>query len=192
MHTWLCDNLSLSVILLGTTTLVLGYAWWRTRQRSYAYGAGASIALIGAACLAVYLIPLLFGESDVQQIERKIREMAAGAKARDLDRISRHLAENFLYGSSDKRAFIGKAGEALIRHDVEDVVVWDFEFGEVSRSKPACKVAFKAKPKGNWRGSEVYYRCVAEFVIEPDSQWRMRTFRIFLGDTNQEATIPGF
>src|SRR5437868_13896106 len=75
MHSWLLDNFAFILILLGIVAAACAYAWWTSRRRYYAVAAGTAAALMAAVCLLVYLLPLLLGESDGQQIERKVREM---------------------------------------------------------------------------------------------------------------------
>jgi hypothetical protein len=194
MHSWLLDNFALLIMLLSIAALALAYVWWRTRRKYYAFAAGAAVALMGLVCLLVYLLPLLFGESDGQQIERKIREMAAAVKERNLDRIFSHISRDFRFGSHDKAAFRQRAEETIRRRDVEEVVVWDFERGEIARERRTAKISFMVKARGNWQGSEAGYRCDADFVLDPDGQWRMRSFQIFnpFRESNEPINIPGF
>jgi hypothetical protein len=194
MQSWLTDNFDILVILLGILALALGYSWWRTKRRYYMFGAGAAVLLVGVVCLLVYLLPLVFGETDSQQIERKIREMAAGVKARNLDRIFRHVSDSFHFGSLDKTAFRQRAEQIIRRRDVEEVVVWDFERGEIAREKRAGTMSFTVKARSNLRGSELPYRCEADFVLDSDGQWRMRGFQIFnpIVESKEPIHIPGF
>jgi hypothetical protein len=194
MQSWLLDNFALLIMLLSIAALALAWAWWRTRRRRYGLAATSAVGLMGLVCLLVYLLPLLFGETDSQQIERKIREMAGAVKTRNLDRIFSHISERFLFGSLDKATFRRKAEEVMNTRDVEEVVVWDFERGEISREQRTGKVRFMVKARGNWRGSEAGYRCDADFVLDPDGQWRMRGFQIFnpFRESDQPLPIPGF
>jgi hypothetical protein len=157
-------------------------------------GAGAAGGLIGLLCLLVFLAPLIFGESDSQQIERKVREMAAAVKADNLDEAFRHISREFRFEGLDRPAFRQKAQEAIRRQRVEDVVVWEFEHREISRQRRTAKVRFMVKVKGDWRGSEAAgYRCDADFVLDPDGQWRLRTFQIFnpFMESDQPIRVPG-
>jgi hypothetical protein len=72
--------------------------------------------------------------------------------------------------------------------------VWDFERGEVSRAQRTAKVHFMVKARGDWRGSEAGYPCNADFVLDPDGQWRLRGFQIFnpFVEADQPLHIPGF
>src|SRR5436309_13981302 len=131
MQNWLHDNFALISMLLSIAAGVLLYAWWKTRRPMYALGAGAAVAFMGLIWLLLYLLPFLFGESDGQQIERKVRDMAAAVKARDVNRIFSHISEEFRFGSHDKATFRRRAEDVIRSRDVEEVIVWDFERGEI-------------------------------------------------------------
>jgi hypothetical protein len=194
MQSWLLDNFDFVIIVLGITVLALGYGWWQTRRRYYAFGAGTAVVLTGAACLLVHFSALLFGESDHQQIERKIREMAAAVKTADLERIFRHISDDFRYRNHDKSAFRQKADEVMRKRKVDEVVVWDFQRGEITRAQRAARISFMVKVRGDWQGSDAGYLCEAEFVLDRDGQWRMKGFELFnpFRESNQPITVPGF
>jgi signal transduction histidine kinase len=194
MQSWLLDNFELLIIVLSITALALAFVWWRTRQRRYAFGAGAALALMGLVWLLVYLLPLLFGESDSQQIERKVRAMAAAVKEANLDRIFSHISRDFNYRSHNKTAFRQKAEEVMRSRHVEEVIVWDFQRGEITRAERTARISFMVKARGNWQGSEIGYLCEAEFRLDSDGQWRMKGFELFnpFRESNQPIPIPGF
>jgi len=194
MQSWLQDNFGLLIIVLSITALAFVFVWGRTRQRRYALGAGTAVALMGLVWLLLYLLPRLLGESDSQQIERKVREMANAVKDANLDRIFSHISRDFEYRGHNKAAFRQKAAEVLRSRNVDEVIVWDFDPGEIAREKRTGKVRFLVKARGNWRGSEAGYLCEADFVLDSDGQWRMRGFQIFnpFMETDQPIPIPGF
>ncbi len=194
MQNWLLDNLALITILLSIVTLAFVFVWWRTRRRPYALGAVTAVTLLGLVWLLLYALPLLFGETDSQQIERKIRAMAAAVKTRDLDRIFSHISESFHFGSHDKASFRRRSEEVIRAGEVEEVIVWDFQRGDIARDKRTGKVSFMVKARASWRGSEAGYRCDADFVLDPDGQWRMHGFQLFnpFRESKEPLQIPGF
>jgi hypothetical protein len=193
MPSWLVDDPSLVFILLCTLALVLGVLWWRTRKRPYLLGAGVAVVLLAGVWLLGHFV-----ETDAKQIERKIREMAASVGDRNLDRAFAHISQDFHFGNSgrqfDRQLFRQRAQEFISTHRITEAVVWDFEPGEVSRAQRTGQMAFKVKVRSDLlRGGE-HYRCVADFVLDPDGQWRLRSFQLFnpFVETNQPFQIPGF
>jgi hypothetical protein len=135
----------------------------------------------------------VFGETDSQQIERKIRAMAAAVKSNNVDRIFSHISESFHFGSHDKASFRRRAEEVIRARDVEEVIVWDFERGDIARDKRTAKMSFMVKARSSWRGSEAGYRCDADFVLDPDGQWRMGGFQLFNPfRANEPIPLPRF
>lgn len=52
---------------------------------------------------------------------------------------------------------------------------------------------FYVKPKGRaMGGSEAFFICKADFVLDPDGQWLLQTFQVFnpAVDTNRPMTMP--
>jgi hypothetical protein len=190
MQNWLLDNLALITILLSIVTLAFVFVWWRTRRRPYALGAVTAVTLLGLVWLLLYALPLLFGETDSQQIERKIRAMAAAVKTRDLDRIFSHISESFHFGSHDKAAFRRRSEEVIRAGEVEEVIVWDFQRGDIARDQRTGKISFMVKARASWRGSEAGYRCDADFVLDSDGQWRMGGFQLFNPFRESKEPIP--
>jgi hypothetical protein len=212
MANWLHDNLTVLTMLLGTAALVLLVLWWQTRQRKRAELAierptqasrilqwrnrERKIAFLAVAVVvllaAIWLITL-FHETESRKIKEAIDEMRAGVQARDVERIFQHVSKDFRYHAHDRETFKGLSREILRRRDVEDVLIWDFEPEKISREDRTATVVFKAKPKGNWAGSEAFYLCRAEFVLDPDGKWRLKGFKVFnpFVNTNEEISIPG-
>jgi hypothetical protein len=189
MSSWLVDDPTLIYMLLGTAAVAFAVLWWKTRKTGYAYGAGTAVALMGALFLLGTWV-----DTDQKRLRRALEEMAAGVTAHDLDRVFEHISADFQYRGHDKLAFRLKADEAIRARHVESVQVWDFEPIAIDRPRRSASMAFRVKGKGNWSTGKEYYRCLAEFVLDPDSQWRMRGFKIFnpLVETDQEIAIPGF
>jgi hypothetical protein len=145
------------------------------------------IVLAVLAVLAgVYFLLDRLVETRREQITRKLHEMAAAVRARDVDRIFAHFSEQF---SVQTRA--GRRNKADFRSDVEanldritDLVVWDVQFPDDSG-----RVNFRVNPKGpQVDGLQVTVR--SEFVLDPDQQWRLRHFEILLGLGGDTVLLP--
>lgn len=194
MQSWLEDNFWFLIIGLSIFGLAFAYLGWRTRQRYYAIAAGTAVILMGLVWLLPLVLPRLFGESDSQQIRRKIREMADAVKVADLDRIFSHISRDFNYRGHGRADFRQRSAEVLRSRQVEAVIVWDFEDLEIARKDRTAKVRFLVKPRGPWQGSEAGYPCEADFVLDSDGQWRMKGFQIFnpFVESDQPIPVPGF
>jgi ketosteroid isomerase-like protein len=188
MITWLVDNPALAYIVLATVAIVLMVACWRTQQAKYLVGAGVAFVLILGVWLLSTYVP-----TDSKRIQSAIEEMSAGVRSRDLDRIFAHVAGDFRHGGLDREAFRKAADQAIRGHDVTNVLAWDFEPGEISREKGTAQMTFLVKPEGAWGTPAQYYRCVAQFVRDPDGQWRMKGFELFdpLTRSRDPVAIPG-
>jgi hypothetical protein len=186
MLSWLLEEVAIIYMLLGTILLVAAALWWRTRHNKYLIGAALTVVFIGVLALLAYFV-----ETDDKRIAKAVQVMAAGVKARDLDRVFRHLSEQFHIGGHDKASFRRFAENAIRSHNVEDVIVWDFD-GAKGSGKTMRRMAFKVKVRGNWSGGADHYLCVAEFALE-QGQWRMLGFQIFnpFMETTRPIPIPG-
>ena len=187
MPSWLVDDPTLVYMILAALAVILGVAWWRTKQGKLLLGAIGTVVLIAA----VWLIGQ-YAITDAKRLQRAVEAMAAAVQGRDIITIMAHTSRDFDYHGTNRDEAAKKLQGILQREDVTDVVVWDFEPQEISREQRAARMNFMVKPKGNWN-SGTHYLCRSQFVLE-DGQWRLRTFAIFnpFVDTNQEIIIPGF
>jgi hypothetical protein len=185
MSNWLFDHEILMTMLLGSAGVALVVLWWRTRRRLLLVGAFVVVALGG---LVWYLASL----SDQAKIIHAFQEMSAGVHEKNLDRIFAQISNDFNLKGQHKAEFRRWAEEILRQGGVSDVEVWDVGPQEVSREQRSAKVFLRAKPKGSRVGEGTYYRVVADFVLDPDGQWRMRSFEVFrpVGDTHEPLPIP--
>jgi hypothetical protein len=153
---------------------------WRDLQRRLAL---PPIILAVLALLAgVYFLLDRLVETRREQITRKLHEMAAAVRTQDLDRIFAHISEQFNVFGKNKAAFRDYVESRF--SEVQELVVWDEQFPDDSG-----RVVFRAKPKGP-RIPEQFQAIVhAEFVRDPDEQWRLRHFEIRFGLGNE--VLPG-
>jgi hypothetical protein len=187
MSSWLVDDPTFVYMILATLAVILGVAWWRTRQGKLFVGALVAVALI----VGVWLIGH-FAVTDAKRIQRAVEEMAAAVQRRDLNAVFAHISRDFDYRGTDRERARKVLQDILQRRDVTEVAVWDFEPERISRDDRLAKVSFLVKPKGNWN-SGTHYLCRAEFVLE-EGQWRMHRFKLFnpFAETHQEIVVPGF
>lgn len=188
MPSWLVEDPTLAFVFLALVALVLGVLWRQTRQRKYLLGEVVVTGLvIVVALLSRYV------ETDNKRIIHSIEEMAEGVRTHNMDRIFAQIADSFHYGTLDKKGFRSSAERVIRNRDVTEMVVWDFELADVSREKRSGKVTFRAKPRGNFGGDAAYYLVEADYVLDPDNHWRMRSFKVFnpFVETRQPMVIPG-
>lgn len=185
MFDWLLDNRWTVCLILASAAVILLALWYRTRKRYYAVG----VAVVAGLAALFFLIAALRGETDQQQIERKVRELAAAAQAADAEQIARHLAEDFRSpGQKNRETFVADVVAQVRWQQVTEVVVWGFDFKEVSRDQRTAKVRFSAKVKSG--NGDFTADVEADFVLESDDEWRLKGFKVFFPpNSTQEFPI---
>src|SRR5262245_28919448 len=188
MPQWLIEDLGFLALLLSVGAVALLIGWARTGNRKYAVAAGVTAGIAIAAALVWFFL-----NQDQREIRRKVEEIAENVGTRNLDRVFRHVSAEFRYGSHDKRALREAAQEALRRRDVTGVRVWDVQVEELSREQRTARVSFHFKGRGNWGTGAEFYLCRAVFVLDPDHEWRLKSFQVFnpAVNTNEPIAIPG-
>jgi hypothetical protein len=187
MLSWLVDHATGVYIVLGIVALAFLIALWVTRKRRYAIG----IAVPASLALLLFLLTLLL-PTDRTQIQHAIDEMGAGVRERNTDRIFDQISDQFHLGSQDKKAFRGAVDPILRRGEVTEIQVWDVRDFEISRDNRTATVVFQVKPQPAERFDNLFYRCKATFVLDPDEHWRMSNFQLFnpFVDTDKPIEVP--
>jgi|GEM_PF-2381631 len=187
MPSWLVDDPTFVYAVLAALAVILGVAWWRTKQGKLFIAVLVAIALIGGVWLLSH-----FGVTDAKRIQHAVEAMAAAVERHDVNTIISHTSRDFDYHGTSRESARQKLQDIMSRGDVTEVVVWDFEAENISRAERSANMLFIVKPKGNWN-SGTHYLCRARFVLE-DGEWRMQSFAIFnpFVDTNKEIIVPGF
>jgi hypothetical protein len=191
MPYWLVEGDLTLYAILAAVGLVCVAVWWRTRRRTYAIGAVA----VAVAILAFLLLDH-FVESEREQMIRKVQEIAHAISHRRLDRAFEHVSEQFDRRGKNKQGFREFAEAHLRRGFVTDVQVWDFTVTEVSAETRLGVVECFFKVRGNFPGGEsppgAFTRIV--FTLDPDKQWRVRSFDWFssISDSKSPQPIPGW
>jgi hypothetical protein len=188
MPTWLTEDPSPVYLLLGIIALAFFVAYWVKRQRKYLVGVGIVTALVGIVALIDHLVV-----TDREQIVHHLGEMAEAGSNRDLDRVFRHFSAEFRHQGHDKSSFRQAAERAIRQHNVRDFRIWDLEPVEISSETRTAKAAFKIKFQSDLSRGADFFLCRAEFVLDPDGQWRLKGFQIFnpFVNTDQPLQIPG-
>jgi hypothetical protein len=183
---WLFEGRSAVYLALAVAAGLLLALWVRDRRRHWLLGVG----FVGVLAL-LYLLLDRVVETNREQVVRKVKEMAEAVKTRDTGRLFAHISDQFRRGSLNKSAFRQAVEGAFNQRQVESVTVWEFDFPEgTSGEGGRLPVVFQAKPHGG-PADGAFFRFQAEFVRDPDGQWRLQGFQFFYPTSNQPLQIPG-
>jgi hypothetical protein len=187
MPSWLAEDPTPVYILLAVAAVALAVAYWNTRKRAYLVGIGAVLLLAGVVWLIDFLVV-----TERERLVKTVNTMGRAVQALDVDGVFRHLSEDFEFGGMRKAAFQESVRRGVRLYDVREMQIWDVQVPEVSAEKRTARVEFNAKVRGNWSGGEEFYLVKAEFVLEPDQQWRMRRFTLHkpFADSRDPIQIP--
>jgi len=209
MPSWLIDDPAETYLVLGLLALILGIVWWMNRGADFGkkrfgwvYGlierrltlnqfCAMGLTLIGVFGVVI-LILYLFVETDNKRIRRAIREMADGVQQDNLNKIFAHISDQFRWAGMSKESFRREVESRRSRGDVTEVRTWDFAQPKFTEDKKEATIEFMVKPIGNLNVKEVWYRCVATFVRDPDGKWRLKTFSLFKPQDNPATAAPIF
>jgi hypothetical protein len=183
---WPFDNcLSISLVL-GAAGLGLAFAWYRTNQ--YAFGLGSVIVV--ALLVIFFVLFFIYGETARDQVERKVRELVAGVDNKDVDKIFQNISDRFEYTQDstklNKQQLRSYAVEALRRPELKGMIADDIRVDPIDRDAGKASVLFRVIIKGD-NDRIPPFQVKAEFILDPDKQWRMKSFTLhnMMGDQSQ-------
>lgn len=192
MPSWLVDDPTTALFVLGLLALPLAVFWWVRRGEDFGKKklnwikgllarrlTGNQCCAMGLTCLGflavVVLLLYFFVDSDDKRIQRAIKEMSAGVKEQNVDKIFAHVSERFSLMGQGKNSYRSVVERYLHNGEITDISVWDSEQAKLTKDKKEATIEFKVKPKGTL-SQGVGYRCLATFVRDSDGQWRLQTF----------------
>jgi hypothetical protein len=167
-------------LLLAAAAIVLVVVWLRTRDRRCLYGLGGVAGVALALWLGTLTVRYFRGESDADQIERKLHDMSGAVRAKNVDGIFQHVSDDFGPAKGSKEALRTVVQQNLEQGGLTDVEVQGIEPPQVTRPAqgPAtATVRFRVRPAS---ADGRYIRFVlidARFILDPDGQWRLKSFR---------------
>jgi hypothetical protein len=198
---WLFEGRLAVYIVLGAFAFVFLLCWKQVPRRAYLIGFG-----VAAALLLLYFLLDRFVETDREEIQRKVEVMARNVQTGDVDAIFANVSRNFRVGSTNREGFRQFAESAIRSHRAEVVIVWDFEFPDDfkspiqvrevlsptevrERNTEVAQFSFLVRCRGSF--GEVFERCEARFIRDPDGQWRFFDFRLRNPVDNSPVSVPG-
>jgi len=189
MPVWLSDPSPTVYVFLTMIGVAAVWYWFRSSQT---WRVTLTVLGILLAIIAVVVIDILV-ESPREEAVRKLQWMAASANAREWDRVFAEFAEQFRYHGSDRSQFRSLVVPNAERHQAQ------IQFKSFDRESVAML------GEGHWRlgfiaqvtspsFEIVPYYVEAEFLREPDGQYRMLGFQVYnIARRVQggEETVPG-
>ena len=175
MFDWLFEGRTTVYVLLAAAAAVLLYTWWQTRRRALLAAGGVLVGLIGAYFLLDRLV-----ETDREQVRRKVRELADAVNARDTDRVMANVSERFSSQGRNK-AELRRYVETRFRERwIDGLTVRDIVVSEEANPDGSLPVAFRAHAQSTRASFVPEVEVRATFGRDPDGQWRMAAFEVFL------------
>jgi hypothetical protein len=133
-------------------------------------------------------------ETDREQVQHRVEEMAAAVGRNDLDGAFRYVSERFVSpGGRTKVQFQDLARSYRRSAIVTEIVVWEFEFPEpLDRSMGRGKVSFLVKVRGDLgRTQHLFARCQGLFEFRAGAGWQLRSFELFdPARSNERVPFP--
>ncbi len=190
MASWLFEGRISVYVLLSAIAAILLYQWWlrrhpKLRRHGRIYLGGAALLLL----LAIGFHALdRFVETDREQIEARVKRMAAAVQANDLDGAFQFISDQFRSpGGRSKADFLALAKSYRRTGTVTEVVVWDFQFPQqMLRESASGRVTFQVKARGDLGRDLLFARCEADFDFNESAGWRLRSFQLFQPHTVSE------
>ena len=195
MTDWFFEGRLPVYIALAAAAVLCAFFWTQSRKRGFLLAAGACLALVG-----VYFLLDRSVETDREQIQRKIQEMGAAVRDRDVDRIFANVSDDFRRGSANKASFRQQVEHIIGGGVVNELLVWTITVPDEGkmRERPEdprenmARAEFFAKPLGGMADGSTYYLIRAQMKRDPDGQWRLQGFDAYspYSDTNSPLQIP--
>jgi hypothetical protein len=209
MPSWLVDDPIDPLMVLGVLALILGIIWWFNRgadfgkkklgwfkgliARRLTLNQSCALGLTCIGVLAVLVLALYFlVDTPNKRIRRAIREMSDGVRENNIDKIFSHISDQFRWAGRTKEMFRPEVESRRRSGDITEVRTWGFEEAKIAEDKKEATIEFMVKPIGRVNEAQIWYRCVATFVRDPDGQWRLKTFSLFRPQDDPGKASPIF
>ena len=163
----------------------------RTKNPQFTKAAGAVAILFG-----LFFLVRLFVETPSQQIERRLKDIAKGVKAKKVKDVMENFADDFKHEPAlpEKKTVEAYLTLGLDTEGVQEIAIWDIKV-EIPKAeegaKPKAIATFAFKGKGYTYETVPHWICKAIFERQPDGKWLLKDFETPRDSvTNQPVTIP--
>ncbi|MCS6850335.1 MAG: hypothetical protein NZ700_04105 [Gemmataceae bacterium] len=184
MIDWLFDHFwfNLALLVIVVSGVVLG--WVRSGVRLL-----GQLAVSLAALGLVFILLRLVVVTDRQQVRRSLEEIAANVNVQNPEGVMVQVSESFQLGGIHKDAFARVVRSRVTSGVVRQLHIWDLEV-EASRKQRSATAVFLVKGSGIL--GEAMYRCKAQYVLDPDDRWRLKSFQLYNAaqDPNKGDPLP--
>ncbi len=174
MFDWLFEGWLVVYLLLATCAVIVLALWWQIRNRKHLVGLGLAAALLGAYFLLDVLV-----ETDREKIVRTVREMAAAAKAHNIDGLFEHISDQVRTPQDNDKQFLRELAKQRL-DSVQDVKVKDFDILEMDRDRHTITVRFNMSIKAESlpAAAQIPFSYEVRFQLE-NGRWRMTKIDAF-------------
>jgi hypothetical protein len=180
---WIVDHATLFYVLLGLVAAACAAAWWLTRKKGPLIALGVVVGLM----LLIFILSL-FIVTDRQMLAAAIHEMASAVEENKPEKIVKHLARDFTYGSETKKTAAKYIKRVIDGYGLTYVKAWDIDVEKVSREEGKAQVSFRTRVDwGNGDGTGMFI-CRCQFILE-EGAWRLKSFQIFNPVVNTDQPL---
>jgi hypothetical protein len=183
MPSWLVEDPTPVYVILGTAVVILLALYWNRRKRGYLYGVGGVFLLIGLVWLIDFLVV-----TDREKVQAALRAMAGRIQALDVDGAFQFVSDDYDGPHRPKKEFREWCRSRMAALGVSELRVWDETVVEASAASRTGRAEFMIKGQGSI--GQGMYLVRANFVLDPDGQWRLRNFTLHNPAANTNEALP--
>jgi len=177
---WLFEGQITVYVLLAFMLVGLLFIFWRRRLKLSLCAMLGVVMLIGLYALLDRLI-----ETDREQIERKIGEMAEGLRSDNADAVFQHFSASFRSPLGKDKASLRVDAANHINH-VTEVIIWNFRWEakpELGKEYDDLRFSFKVRGVGV---DDFPFDCQPVFEHNATKGWQLKRLKIYKFGTTEE------
>jgi hypothetical protein len=182
---FLFDHHSLVYLLLACSLVIVGAIWWRTRKRNLTIAAGViALLIILFALVDVFLRP----ETDQEKLERTVHEMLDSfRKPVNTSKAEQYISDSVQsHQHLSKSDFVKEVAKLSERYGIRNAQLSEFRDWKIDRSAKSASVRFNVTLDSEHADRTYTAACEAQFVLEDDGEWRLKSYKVFFPPTSTE------